>query len=76
MPLGNLRDFAEANGIGSDVLERAGLLSRRRRGRECHCRLEAEALRSAEAWLQSCADRWQARLDRLDELLRMEKHDG
>ena len=58
------------------VLERAGLLSRERRGREFRCRLNAEALRCAEAWLQSYAELWHARLDRLEELLIKEKSDG
>lgn len=58
------------------VLERAGLLTRTRRGREYHCRLETASLETAEAWLQSYADLWNSRLDRLDELLTEEKkHD-
>ncbi|MEO1081237.1 MAG: metalloregulator ArsR/SmtB family transcription factor [Pseudomonadota bacterium] len=55
------------------VLERAGLLSRERRGRELRCSLEAEALRCAEVWLQSYATLWNKRLDRLDELLMAER---
>ncbi len=58
------------------VLERAGLLSRERRGREFHCRINAGALRTAEVWLQSYADLWNARLDRLDELLSAENRNG
>ena len=54
------------------VLERAGLVKRVRRGREVHCSLEAEALQAAEAWLQSYAELWNARLDRLDTLLKAE----
>lgn len=56
------------------VLERAGLLMRDRRGREVHCSINAQALRAAEAWLQTCAAAWEARLDRLDELLIAEKN--
>ena len=56
------------------VLERAGLLTRTRRGREYHCRLESAAMEAAEAWLQSYADLWNSRLDRLDELLLEEKN--
>ena len=56
------------------VLERAGLLSRTRRGREYHCHLESAALESAEAWLQSYADLWNSRFDRLDELLMEEQN--
>ena len=33
------------------ILEEAGLLSRRKQGREHHCRLEARRLREAEAWI-------------------------
>ena len=54
------------------VLERAGLVRRDRHGREVHCSLESDALRAAERWLQSYADLWEARLDRLDELLQAE----
>ena len=57
------------------VLERAGLVSRERRGREHCCTLNAESLRRAESWLQSCADLWNARFDRLDELLKGEESD-
>lgn len=56
------------------VLEKAGLVQRVRRGREVHCSLQAETLKAAEAWLQSYADLWNARLDRLDELLTAEKN--
>lgn len=55
------------------VLERAGLVRRDRQGREIHCSLETEALRAAEAWLQSYANLWDARLDQLDALLQAEK---
>ena len=55
------------------VLERAGLVRRDRQGREVHCSLEADALRAAEAWLQSYADLWNERLDRLDALLQAEQ---
>ena len=58
------------------VLERAGLVTRRRQGREYHCSLEAESLRTAETWLQSYADLWNKRFDQLDELLKAEKNDG
>lgn len=56
------------------VLEKAGLVSRTRQGREFRCRLDASALQLAEAWLQSYADLWNARLDRLDELLKAENN--
>ncbi|MEE4174883.1 MAG: metalloregulator ArsR/SmtB family transcription factor [Xanthomonadales bacterium] len=56
------------------VLEKAGLVVRVRQGREVHCSLKPETLRAAEAWLQSYADLWHARLDRLDDLLIAEKN--
>lgn len=51
------------------VLERAGLISRRRRRTARLSRLEAEPLREATAWLARYQEFWDARYDRLDELL-------
>src|SRR5262245_1940660 len=52
------------------VLENAGLLARRREGREQHCRLVAAPIRDAAAWLERYRRFWLARLDALDEYLR------
>jgi DNA-binding transcriptional ArsR family regulator len=51
------------------VLERAGLISRTRRGTARLSRLEAEPLRQATAWLASYREFWEESYERLDELL-------
>ncbi len=51
------------------VLERAGLISRRRRATARLSHLEAEPLREATAWLARYREYWDERFDRLDELL-------
>jgi DNA-binding transcriptional ArsR family regulator len=55
------------------ALERAGLVERRKAGRQQLCRLRAEPLREAEAWLRQWEQFWTARLDMLDALLKAEK---
>lgn len=50
------------------VLERAGLVRRRRLGREHHLSLHAAPLREAAAWVQEYARFWGEAFDRLDEL--------
>ncbi len=55
------------------VLERAGLIERRRVGRRQVCRFRAERLAEAEAWLRQWERFWSASLDRLDALLAEEK---
>ncbi|MEG3181638.1 ArsR/SmtB family transcription factor [Sphingomonas sp. LT1P40] len=52
------------------VLERAGLVTRRKVGRTQLCRLQAAPLAEAEAWLQQWAAFWTTRLDNLENLLR------
>lgn len=52
------------------VLQRAGLLSRRKRGREHHCRLEAERMREAGRWIEHYRRFWERSLDRLEGYLR------
>jgi len=52
------------------VLEEAGLLTRRRRGREHHCRLVHERMREAEAWLERHRKAWDERLDALEQFLK------
>jgi DNA-binding transcriptional ArsR family regulator len=52
------------------VLERAHLLRRTRRGRLHHCRLRPEPLRDATRILEQLAGLWDRRLDALDQLLR------
>jgi DNA-binding transcriptional ArsR family regulator len=51
------------------ILERAGLVSRERAGREHVLRLEPQRLAEATAWLQSRQRFWTERLQRLQVLL-------
>jgi len=51
------------------VLERAGLISRRRRATARLSHLEAEPLREATAWLARYQEYWDERFDQLDALL-------
>jgi DNA-binding transcriptional ArsR family regulator len=51
------------------VLEAAGLVSRRRRGTANLSRLEPEALREADDWLERYRQAWEERFERLDEVL-------
>ncbi len=51
------------------VLERAGLVSRGRDAQRRPCRLEAEPLAEATAWLGGYRQFWAASFERLDELL-------
>jgi len=51
------------------VLERAGLVERRKAGRQQLCRLKAEPLAEAEAWLRQWHEFWSASLDRLEALI-------
>jgi DNA-binding transcriptional ArsR family regulator len=52
-----------------DVLERAGLVSRRREGRSTRCRLEAAALQEATRVLDYYRSFWGDRLDGLERYL-------
>jgi DNA-binding transcriptional ArsR family regulator len=51
------------------VLEACGLIHSEKRGRVRTCRIEPDALRSAEDWLTDQRTAWEQRLDRLGELL-------
>jgi DNA-binding transcriptional ArsR family regulator len=58
------------------VLERAGLISRRRAAQRRPCRLEAAPLHEATDWLQRYADMMEARFQRVDRLLEeLKEHD-
>ena len=57
------------------VLERAGLISRRRRATARLSHLEAEPLREATAWLARYQEYWDESYDRLDALLTAVRHD-
>ena len=54
------------------ALEGAGLISREVLGRTHVCRLNAGPLRVADEWLRHYESFWTARLDRLEELLRLD----
>lgn len=51
------------------VLERAGLVSRRRDAQRRPCRLEAEPLKQATEWLADYRDYWEESYQRLDAIL-------
>jgi DNA-binding transcriptional ArsR family regulator len=58
------------------VLERAGLITRRRRGTARLSHLEAEPLRDAVVWLAGYREYWEESYERLDELLaRLQERD-
>lgn len=52
------------------VLERAGLITRGRAAQWRPCRIEVEALKPVDAWLENYRRLWEERFDRLDEYLR------
>lgn len=52
------------------ILEKAGLLSRRKQGREHRIRLEAERLRAAQDWIEHHRKLWNERLDALEAYLK------
>jgi DNA-binding transcriptional ArsR family regulator len=55
------------------VLERAGVVERRKAGRQQLCRLKADQLREADAWLRQWEAVWAGSLDRLEALLAEDK---
>lgn len=73
MNVGSLADRfpISFNGVSKHVkvLERAGLVERRIRGREHWLRLEAAPLRDAAKWLAHYRAFWDTRLDALEALL-------
>jgi DNA-binding transcriptional ArsR family regulator len=52
------------------VLERAGLIQRRREAQRRPCRLVARPLKQAADWLDEYRQFWEQSLDRLDDYLR------
>ncbi len=52
------------------VLERAGLIARRREAQWRPCRLEAGPLKDVAEWLEAYRRFWEERFDRLDDYLR------
>jgi len=51
------------------VLERAGLIARGREAQWRPCRIELNALKGVDDWLESYRNLWNERLDRLDAYL-------
>ena len=51
------------------VLERAGLIARRREAQWRPCRIEARPLKEVADWAERYRDIWEQRLDRLDTYL-------
>jgi DNA-binding transcriptional ArsR family regulator len=51
------------------VLERAGLIARRKEAQWRPCRIEAGPLKRVADWTERYRDLWEARFDRLDEYL-------
>ena len=52
------------------VLEKAGLVRRRRRGRVHSIHLQAEPMQQAAQWIEEYRRFWEASFDRLDEYLK------
>jgi DNA-binding transcriptional ArsR family regulator len=52
------------------VLEKAGLIARRREAQKRPCRIEAGPLKEVADWAEHYRHIWEARFDRLDEYLR------
>jgi DNA-binding transcriptional ArsR family regulator len=52
------------------VLERAGLIVRGREAQWRPCRIEVQALKPVDDWLESYRRLWEERFDRLDDYLR------
>ncbi|MGN6753043.1 MAG: ArsR/SmtB family transcription factor [Intrasporangium sp.] len=55
------------------ILERAGLLIKRRNGREQLASGDVEAVRAVASMLDELEDVWRGRIDRIDALLKEEK---
>jgi len=53
------------------VLERAGLIARGREAQWRPCRIEANALRDVDNWLERYRRLWEERLDRLEDYLKV-----
>ena len=51
------------------VLEHAGLAGSEKRGRRRYCRIRPEGLDAIEAWARQVRREWEARLDRLGDVL-------
>lgn len=52
------------------ILEEAGLLSRKKRGREHHCRLEQKPMKEAQEWISAHRKFWNDKLDSFERYLK------
>ena len=52
------------------ILEAAGLLSRKKEGREHRCRLEQKRMKEAQDWIEQHRTFWNERLDSLERYLK------
>lgn len=52
------------------VLENAGLITRGREAQWRPCKIETQALRTVDEWLENYRKLWEERFDRLDDYLR------
>jgi DNA-binding transcriptional ArsR family regulator len=57
------------------VLERAGLIARRKEAQWRHCRIQAAPLKDVAEWAESYRQIWEGRLDRLDAYLQQLKEE-
>ena len=57
------------------ILERAGLISRRKYRQTRPCRLKPEALSKATDWIEEQRQLWEGRFDRLEEHLEVLQRD-
>lgn len=55
------------------VLDRAGLITRRKQGRTQFCRVNMDVLGEAQRWLDQYTRLWNSRLSKLEEILRTEE---
>lgn len=52
------------------ILEKAGLLSRKKEGRAHRCKLERERMKEAEQWIEAHRKFWNDKLDALEKYLK------
>lgn len=58
------------------ILERAGLIERRKAGRQQWCRLRPAPLAEADQWLRQWETFWTGRLDRLEAIIAADQADS
>ncbi len=58
------------------VLERAGLIARRKEAQWRRCRIDAGPLKEVADWTERYRHIWEERLDRLDQYLQHDENEG